>query len=219
VDIWICYGYPENYSSTIAWKSLKNGFTVLLFKYNENTNENTNDENTNENTDENTDENKFCRRNCSYYFKMASNCITLFSSNFKNRYPNIINLTNFDEYYETMSEGTIIDDSCESETLGEEDTMEDETESTATSTTYAASVQQVFPCNICYTFFENEFELQHCRNCNGALCFSCIYRCRYESNLEGACPLCREAFGDGLPDYPESEDNESEYSYETDTTA
>lgn len=145
---------------------------------------------------------------------MSFNCVSLFSTPYKAA-PVVLDLTNADEYFESMSEGTLIDDSCESETLGSNDTEDDE--SVATSTTYACSVQQVFPCAICFTFFENEFELQHCRNCFGALCYTCMYRCRYEANLEGSCPLCREPFGDGL--HEDAEDNESEYSYETDTTA
>lgn len=129
--------------------------------------------------------------------------------------PPIIHLFSDDEY-------------SGSETLGSEDTVEsifvslkrrrvaevEEDEDDETASTLSApsetEVEQVFPCCICLDFCDIG-QFQNCRFCHKTVCHSCLLHTRYVSGLEGLCALCRQTFGDGLPDEEDTDSTESEY--------
>lgn len=115
------------------------------------------------------------------------------------------------------------DELSESETLGSEDTVEsifvprkrarieeEETEDTE-SVCSDHMVEQVYPCCICLEFCSIG-QFQNCRFCGKTVCHSCLIRTRYVSGLEGLCALCRQSFGDGLPEEEDTDSTESEYS-------
>lgn len=104
------------------------------------------------------------------------------------------------------------DEFSDTETLGSQDT-----ESTVEDIPLkrrrveeSSLVEQIFPCSICFELFSIG-EFQNCRFCGKTVCYTCIVHTRYVSKLEGLCALCRQTFGDGLPEEEETEDTESEY--------
>lgn len=105
------------------------------------------------------------------------------------------------------------DEYSDSETLGSEDTAStvEDIPLKRRRVEETSVVEQIFPCNICFTLFSIG-EFQNCRFCHKSVCHDCILRTRYLTKMEGLCALCRQTFGDGLPEEEEdTEDTLSEY--------
>jgi len=126
----------------------------------------------------------------------------------------VIHLYSDDEYSGSETLGS--EDTVESifvplkkRRVAEEDEEDDETASTLSAPS-ETEIQQVFPCCICLDFCDIG-QFQNCRFCHKTVCHTCILHTRYVSGLEGLCALCKQTFGDGLPDEEDTDSTESEY--------